>query len=57
MQMLSLGTYTVIVLGQQGLILWKIFVNIIVLLGFAPIPFVLSLLFAFWPRLDMAIFD
>lgn len=47
MQMLSLGTYTVFVLGQQDLILWRIFVSIIVLSGFAPIPFVLSLLFAF----------
>lgn len=46
-QMLSLGTYTVILLGQQDLILWRIFVSIIVLSGFAPIPFVLSSLFAF----------
>lgn len=46
MQMLSLGTYTVIVLGQQDLILWRIFVSI-VLSGFAPISFLLSLLFAF----------
>lgn len=47
LQMLSLGTYTVILLGQQDLILWRIFVSVIVLSGFAPIPFVLSLLFAF----------